>query len=56
MCIFSVRDENVHTPGLIWLNSECHICLRLFLKKIDNNCLRGLLLFLDTFINHEENV
>ena len=42
MCMFSVSEENTHTPGLIWLNSEGHNYLRLFVKKIGNNCSWGL--------------
>ena len=46
MCMFSASEENTHHPVLIWLNWEGHIYLRLFLKKIGNNCLWGLFLFL----------
>ena len=46
MCMFSVSEENTNPPGSIWLNWEDYIYLRLFLKKIGNNCLRRLLLLL----------
>ena len=39
MCMFRVIEENTYTPGLIWLNSEGNIYLRLFVRKIGNNCL-----------------
>ena len=44
--MFSVCEENINPPGLIWLNSEGHIYLRLFWKEISNNCFWGLFLVL----------
>ena len=49
MCMFCVSEENTHPPGLIWLNSEGHISLRVFLKKMGNNCLCRLFLFLNSW-------
>ena len=36
--------KNAHS-GLVWLNSDCHICLRLLLKKIGNDCPGGCFSF-----------
>ena len=33
MCMFCSSDENTNPTGLIWVNSEGHIYLRLVLKK-----------------------
>ena len=51
--MFCSSDENTNPTGLIWVNSEGHIYLRLVLKKIGNNCLWELRLHYENFVGQK---
>ena len=53
MCMFCSSDENTNPTGLIWVNSEGYIYLRLVLKKIGNNCLWELRLHYENSVGQK---
>ena len=51
--MFSSSDGNTNLTGLIWVNSESHIYLRLVLKKVGNNCLWELRLHYEISVDQK---